>query len=79
MTPEASKGEPKRHTMHFVGQRNEDSLPVGIQRRSLDISSSERLADALDTSASPSSDTFQNRQVMKSGFGTFYFKARITT
>lgn len=63
MTPDASKGEPKRHTMHFVGQRNEDSQPVGIQRRSLDISSSERLAGALDNSTSPASGTFQNRQV----------------
>ena len=63
--------------MHFVGQRNEGSPAVGIQRRSLDISSSERLADALDNSASPASGKFQNRQVIKSGFGTFYLKARI--
>ena len=45
LTGETSKGEPKRHTMHFVGQRDGESQPVGLQRRSLDISSSERLAD----------------------------------
>ena len=42
---EASKGEPKRHTMHFVGQRDEESQPAGLQRRSLDISSSDRLTE----------------------------------
>jgi len=49
--------------MHFVGQRSEESQPAGLQRRSLDISSSERLADTLDSSASPGSGTSQNRQV----------------
>lgn len=62
LSPDANKGEPKRHTMHFVGQRNEESRPAGLQRRSLDVSSSERLADALDSSTSPGSGTFQNRQ-----------------
>lgn len=31
--------------MHFVGQRNGESQSVGLQRRSLDISSSERLSE----------------------------------
>jgi len=62
LTSEASKGEPKRHTMHFVGQRSEESQPAGLQRHSLDISSSERLVDTLDSSASPGSGTSQNRQ-----------------
>ena len=44
LTGETSKSEPKRHTMHFVGQRDGESQSVGLQRRSLDISSSERLA-----------------------------------
>ena len=38
--------------MHFVGQRNQDSESAGLQRRSLDIKSSDRLADALDRSSS---------------------------
>ena len=45
LTGETSKGEPKRHTMHFVGQRDGESQSVGLQRRSLDISSSERLSE----------------------------------
>lgn len=47
-----NKAEPKRHTMHFVGQRNQESESAGLQRRSLDIKSSDRLADALDRSSS---------------------------
>lgn len=31
--------------MHFVGQRDGESQSVGLQRRSLDISSSERLSE----------------------------------
>lgn len=38
--------------MHFVGQRNQESESAGLQRRSLDIKSSDRLADALDRSSS---------------------------
>ena len=49
---DTNKAEPKRHTMHFVGQRNQESESTGLQRRSLDIKSSERLADALDRSSS---------------------------
>ena len=49
---DTKKAEPKRHTMHFVGQRNQESESTGLQRRSLDIKSSERLADALDRSSS---------------------------
>ena len=45
LTGETSKAEPKRHTMHFVGQRDGESQSACLQRRSLDISSSERLAD----------------------------------
>lgn len=55
------EAEPKRHTMHFVGQRDEESQPVGLQRRSLDISSSERLSEQLYSI--PASVTSQNRQV----------------
>lgn len=49
---DTNKAEPKRHTMHFVGQRNQESESAGLQRRSLDIKSSDRLADALDCSSS---------------------------
>jgi len=44
LTGDSSKGEPKRHTMHFVGQRDGESQSADLQRRSLDISSSGRLA-----------------------------------
>lgn len=53
LTGETSKGEPKRHTMHFVGQRDGESQSVGLQRRSLDISSSERLAGDNTRQATP--------------------------
>ena len=74
LTSDTNTGEPKRHTMHFVGQRNQESQPVGLQRRSLDISSSERLADALDSSSSSGSVTSQNtsRQVTQ-GFMTLTY------
>ncbi|CAH3158349.1 unnamed protein product [Porites evermanni] len=49
---DTNKAEPKRHTMHFVGQRTQESESAGLQRRSLDIKSSDRLADALDRSSS---------------------------
>ena len=49
---DTNKAEPKRHTMHFVGQRNQESESAGLQRRSLDIKYSDRLADALDRSSS---------------------------
>lgn len=62
LAPETNKGEPKRHTIHFGGQRNEESQASGLQRRSLDISSSGRLADTLDTSVSPGSSTSESRQ-----------------
>lgn len=62
LTGEPGKVEPKRHTMHFVGQRGEDSQSVGLQRRSLDISSSERLAEELNSSSSTGSISSPNRQ-----------------
>lgn len=50
-----SQVEPKRHTMHFVGQRSEEGQSVGLQRRSLDISSSERLTEEMNSSSSTGS------------------------
>ena len=58
-TAEAKKGESKRHTFHFVGQQNEESQACGMQRRSLDISSS----DTLGSCVSSASSTAENRQV----------------
>ena len=59
-----SQVEPKRHTMHFVGQRSEEGQSVGVQRHSLDISSAERLTEGLNSSSSTGSITSPNRQVM---------------
>ena len=63
-SPSESKdsGEPKRHTMHFVGQRVEETRSIGLQRHSLDITSTERLAEAFGgTSGNSASST--GRQV----------------
>lgn len=57
-TAEAKKGDSKRHTFHFVGQQNEESQASGLQRRSLDISSS----DTLGSCVSSASSTAENRQ-----------------
>lgn len=59
-----SQVEPKRHTMHFVGQRSEEGQSVGVQRHSLDISSAERLTEGLNSSSSTGSISSPNRQVM---------------
>ena len=59
-----SQVEPKRHTMHFVGQRSEEGQSVGVQRHSLDISSAERLTEGLNSSLSTGSISSPNRQVM---------------
>lgn len=60
-----SQVEPKRHTMHFVGQRSEEGQSVGLQRRSLDISSSERLTEEMNSSSSTGSiNSPPNRHVM---------------
>lgn len=57
-----SQVEPKRHTMHFVGQRSEEGQSVGVQRHSLDISSAERLTEGLNSSSSTGSISSPNRQ-----------------
>lgn len=70
LTGESSKGEPKRHTMHFVGQRDGESQPAGLQRRSLDISSSERLAEdkTRQVGACASGSRFDGRIKLAAGY-----------
>ena len=68
LTGETSKGEPKRHTMHFVGQRDGESQSVGLQRRSLDISSSERLAEDNNRQVGVQVETGQGKLKSEAGF-----------